>query len=102
METYSFRLILADPDALLEDESHEKLMDMAEAVFEAGCDDSTPGASCGVVFVDFDRESDSLREAIDSAVAQVEGAGYKVARVEPDDLKLFEEINAQLAAGVSA
>lgn len=98
METFSFRIILADADEILDDMTHEKLLDMSNAVFEAGCDDSSPGASCGVVHVDFDREAESLREAIESAIADVERAGYRVARVEPDDLQVFEEINAELTA----
>lgn len=101
MQSHSFRLILADPDSILAEPIDENFAEMCESVFEAGCDDSTPGASCGVVYVDFDREADSLRGAIESAVTQVESAGYKVARVEPDDLKLFEEINAQLASGIT-
>lgn len=98
MDTYSFRLILADPDPILDDPADEKFADMCEAVFEAGCDDSTPGASCGVVFVDFDREAPSLREAVESAIRQVETAGYRVGRVEPDGLSVYEDINTKLGA----
>ena len=96
METFSFRVVLADPDSILDDPSNERFAEMCEAVFEAGCDDSTPGASCGVVFVDFDREADSLREAIETAVADVERAGYRVARVEPTGRQVFEGVNAEL------
>ena len=98
METYSFRIVLADPDRILDDPTDERFTDMCEAVFDAGCDDSTPGASCGVVFIDFDRDAQSLRLAIESAIADVQRAGYRVARVEPSDHRVFDEINATLSA----
>jgi hypothetical protein len=98
METYSFRIILADADEIVDDMTQEKLLEMSNAVFEAGCDDSSPGVCCEVVHIDFDREAASLREAVESAVAQVESAGYRVSRVEPDELSVFEEINTKLGA----
>ena len=67
MGTFSFRIRLADTDQIVDDMTQEKLLEMSDAIFEAGCDDSTPGVSCGVVFVDFDREAKTLREAIESA-----------------------------------
>jgi hypothetical protein len=56
--------------------------DMAEALFEAGCDDCTPVVSNGVPLVYFRRETANLHEAIRSAVADVQCAGCKVARVQ--------------------
>jgi hypothetical protein len=43
-----------------------------------------------VAGVDFDREADSLEQAIRSAVADVQAAGYRVTRVEiePADLAI--------------
>jgi hypothetical protein len=55
---------------------------MADALFEAGCDDSSPWSSEGVVSVAFDREAESLGDAIGSAVKDVERAGFAVARVD--------------------
>ena len=98
MGTFSFRIILADADKIVDDMTQEKLLEMSDAVFEAGCDDSTPGASCGVVFVDFDREADSLRKAIESAIADVERAGYHVERVDPDERNVFDQINEELTS----
>ena len=43
-----------------------------DALFEAGCDDATVGRVDGVQYVDFDREAESLGEAIISAVRDVE------------------------------
>ncbi len=55
---------------------------VADALFEAGCDDGTPGTINGIFVVDFHREADSLEEAILSAIADVRSAGYAVERVE--------------------
>ena len=74
--THAFTLILAGASELTEE--------MAEALFEAGCDDATPSSRDGVVSVAFDREAGSLGDAIGSAIEAVRGAGYRVARVEVD------------------
>ena len=74
MKKYDFTLILCGSLELSED--------IAEALFEAGCDDGTPGTSAGVFSIDFHREANSLEEAIRSAIANVKSAGYGVQRVE--------------------
>jgi len=63
----------------------------ANALYEAGCDDGTPGSSDGVAFVGFDREATDLSHAIRSAVADVRKAGFDIVRVEieADDLALM-------------
>ena len=60
MNKYDFTLILA--------ESLELTDGIADALFEAGCDDGTPGTCNGVFFIDFHCESVSLEEAIRSAI----------------------------------
>jgi len=75
MKTYSFTVILEEPEATEE---------MANRLYEAGCDDSLPGSVHGVVQVGFDRESATLEEAVTSAVRQIIAAGYSVKRVELD------------------
>lgn len=72
--TYSFTLTLSGVS--------EITVAMADALFEAGCDDSSPSSSGGIVTIDFDRESESLGDAVGSAIRDVERAGFKVARVE--------------------
>jgi hypothetical protein len=74
MTTYSFTMILAGFDVLTPE--------MGESLYEAGCNDSSPGSSNGVVSVDFDREAASLGDAIGSAVNDVEKAGFKVSKIE--------------------
>ena len=71
---YEFRLILKGSLELTED--------ICDELFEAGCDDGTPG-TCGDVFsIDFHREADSLERAINSAIDNVKSAGYEVDHVE--------------------
>jgi len=74
MTKYEFTLILKGPLELTEEISDE--------LFEAGCEDGTPGTCNGVFSIDFHRESNSLEEAIRSAIANVKLAGYEVERVE--------------------
>ncbi len=74
MTKYEFRLILSGPLELTEE--------IADELFEAGCNDGTPGTCEGVFSIDFHREAGSLEEAIRSAIADVKSAGYEVKRVE--------------------
>jgi hypothetical protein len=72
--TYSFSLILSGVSKLTPE--------MTDALFGAGCDDATPASCDGVVFVDFDREAESLGKAIGSAISDVERAGFSVSRID--------------------
>ena len=74
MAKYEFALILAGSLELTEE--------MADQLFEAGCDDGTPETCEGVFSIDFHREAPSLEDAIRSAIANVKAAGYEVRRVE--------------------
>ena len=74
MKKYEFTLILKGSLELTEE--------IADALFEAGCDDGTPGTCNGVFSIDFHREANSLEEAIRSAIANVSSAGYEVDHVE--------------------
>ncbi|HUT91054.1 MAG TPA: hypothetical protein VMY37_16245 [Thermoguttaceae bacterium] len=80
MATYRFTVILAG----LREISDE----LADALFEAGCDDGSPWSSQGVAAVGFDREAESFEQAVRSAVADVQKAGCHVAwvKIEPEDL----------------
>jgi hypothetical protein len=76
MKKYSFTLILTGIDDLTDD--------VANALFEAGCDDATPSESGGVVRLGFDREAKTLKDAILSAIRDVKKAniGADVGRVD--------------------
>ena len=74
MKKYEFSLILKGAPELTEE--------IADELFEAGCDDGTPGTCNGVFSIDFHREADSLEAAINSAIRNVEAAGYNVEHVQ--------------------
>jgi hypothetical protein len=76
MRRYDFTLILSAGTELTDD--------LAEALFEAGCDDGSPGSCEGIVSIDFHREADCLEAAIRSAIADVQKAGFTVAKAEID------------------
>ena len=77
MKTYEFSLLLTESEVTDED---------CNALYEAGCDDGTVVTRNGRTYIAFDREAESLEEAIRSATAQVMAAGFEVARVEMDAL----------------
>ena len=88
MNEYEFTLII-DGDL----DSDEVVNDL----YEAGCDDATFGAINGVSVGDFVRESDSILDAVTSAIAQVESVrGLQVRRVEPEPLVTIPEIADRL------
>ena len=62
--------------------SPELTEEIADQLFEAGCDDGTPGTCDGVFSIDFHRRACTLEEAINSAIANVKSAGYEVEQVE--------------------
>src|SRR5687767_3159399 len=70
VKTYEFDVVLSD--------AQEVTDDLADELFAAGCDDGTVTSCDGVVWMHFDREAASLEEAIHSAVAQIQNAGFAV------------------------
>ena len=74
MAKYEFVLILKGQFDLTEE--------IADELFEAGCDDGTPGLCNGIFSVDCCRGGESLETAILSAIADVKLAGYDVDRAE--------------------
>jgi hypothetical protein len=86
MKTYTFTLILGGSPRI--DEA------VARQLFDAGCDDALPGVRHGVSLVDFDREANSFRDAVTSAIADVRRANsqLRVSRIEPDDLVSMSEM----------
>ncbi len=65
----------------------------ADLLFEAGCDDASFGWSCGIQEAGFDREAESLEEAVCSAVSAVESVkGFDVVRLVDDSTVTAREI----------
>jgi len=73
LKSYTFTVVLSGVVELSQE--------LTDAIFEADCDDAGVGSCDGVVTVDFDREAESLGDAIGSAVKDLAGAGFTVARV---------------------
>lgn len=70
MRSYDFKLVWAGVSDVSDDQGG--------ALFDAGCDDGTIVTRDGEVFVRFTRDATSLEEAINSAAADVERAGFQV------------------------
>jgi len=91
MKTYNFTIIASGIDP--------NTSDFEDRFFEAGCDDATITFQKGAIILEFDREAKSLGHAIQSAIANVEGAGAHVEHVEPDYLVSLSDIAVR--AGVT-
>jgi len=76
VKTYQFDVVVKDLSEITDQQ--------ADDLFAAGCDDGTPACCNGTASIHFDREAPSLEEAIGSAVAQVQAAGFQVSKVELD------------------
>jgi hypothetical protein len=74
MAKYEFTLILKGSPELTDE--------IADRLFESGCDDGSPGTCDGVFSIDFHRTASTLEEAINSAITNVKSAGHEVERVE--------------------
>ncbi|HEV3236346.1 MAG TPA: hypothetical protein VGZ25_05130 [Gemmataceae bacterium] len=59
-------------------------------------DDGTAGSCNGEVSIDFHREASSFQKAVQSAVRDIRKGGFRVARVETEESRLVEQINATL------
>lgn len=75
--SFAFKMILWGADELTDD--------LENAVWEAGCDDALLGSRDEVVFLIFDREALTYRDALLSAISDVGGIGHgiELAGVEP-------------------
>jgi len=72
MPTFDFKLVL-DQVEINEAE--------ADGLYSR-CKDGTLITAAGVTYMDFDRQADSLDEAVRSAIADTNAAGFHVARIE--------------------
>ena len=87
MKTHEFAIIASglDPEA----------DDFEDRFFEAGCDDATISFQKGVIVLEFAREARSFSHAMISAISDVQKAGAKVERFEPDYLVSLSDIAAR-------
>lgn len=77
MRTYESIVTLA--------EGTEHTDDLAESLFEAGCDDGSVWSSAGRVQIGFSREAESLEAAIRSVIGDVQKAGSTVVQVTMEE-----------------
>jgi hypothetical protein len=96
MKKHKFSLVLSGVS--------EITADLADAFYEATRGDIEFNMCNGVAFLEFERAATSLREAIVSAIQEVEGArdGVRVVRVESDAANTIAKINADLLGPASA
>ena len=95
MKTNKFTLVLSGVP--------EFTPELANALFQATNGDIEFNMCNGVAYLEFDREGSNLREAILSAISQVEGAnlGLRVVRVESEAANTIAKINAELLGASS-
>ena len=95
MKTHAFTLILSGVA--------EITPELADALYEATQGDVELNLRDGVAFLEFERPAATLREAVTTAIREVEGAdvGVRVVRVESEAANVIAKINADLlgAAG---
>lgn len=69
--------------------------ELANRLYEAGCDDGTLSSSNHHTEIGFDREAKSLNDAIRSAISNVRSVGLDVERVEIEEQDLIDKELAQ-------
>jgi len=77
MSSYRFSLIVPTPPM-----SHDEILDVTDALGDAGCTDASIRGHAGGVELLFDRTAESLQTAITSAITDVERTGFRVLKVE--------------------
>lgn len=70
--------------------------ELADTLYEATGGDIEFNMRDGIAYLEFDRTGVSLRDAVTSAITQVEAVGVRVTRVESEDANTIAKINADL------
>ena len=86
MKQYDFTFTIAGLDEATEE--------LANAIYDAGGDDSLVGSSDGMVFVDFMRQADSFDAAVESAMRVIQAAGYRIGEFRMDDHQIRDTFGA--------
>lgn len=84
---HEFTIVLANVEELTPD--------LANGLYEV-FDDGTAGSCNGEVFIDFHQRASTFSEAVQSAMDDVHKAAQEVARVQTEESRLVEQINAAL------
>jgi hypothetical protein len=90
MKTHTFTLILSGVAELTPE--------LSDALYAATGGDIELNLRDGIAFVEFERRAATLREAITTAIREVEQAtaGIRVVRVESEGANVIAKINAEL------
>ncbi len=78
MSKFSFEITLANHTIASDD--------LAEATFEAGCDDATIASRNGTVTLTFRREAPDLESAVSLAIKQLRIANCEITKIEMLDV----------------
>ena len=54
---------------------------LQDRLFEAGCDDAALVSQNGKIFLDFDRQAASMPDAVQSALVDIERAGFRAKEI---------------------
>ena len=89
-EAYQFTLVLKNVS--------DKTVDLEDSLYEAGCDDALIHYRNGAVYLEFDREANSLEDAVISAIKDIRSAtiDVDVASVAPENLVTESEVAKRL------
>jgi hypothetical protein len=89
-KTHSFSLVLGGVN--------EHTPELEEKLYAADCHDALVHFRKGTVYLDFDRQAESLEEAIISAIKAIESSpvGARVIRVGPDDIVSESDVAKRL------
>lgn len=89
-QTFQFTLVLKHVS--------DKTDNLEDSLFEAGCDDALINYRNGAVYLEFDRESTNLEDAVVSAIKDVRSASIEidVSYVSPENLVTEAEIAKRL------
>ncbi len=95
MKTHQFTLILSGVQQITPQ--------LADALYEATDGDIELNLRDGVAYVEFERPAPTLRDAILSAIREIEdaGMGVRVVRVESEAATVVTQINAELLREIS-
>lgn len=90
MQSYGFNLILSGDS--------EITPELADALYTATNGEVELNMRDGVAYLEFERPASTLRQAVVTAIREVEGAdaGVRVVRVESDAANVIAKINADL------
>ncbi len=69
--------------------------DELEALYESGCDDASAETRRGAALLHFDRDADSLADALVSALRDTQRAGFVVTAVRSEDFVSLRDIAAR-------